>query len=78
MSVDRLFEYEDEDKQFILAQINKAKNTEKTMSNYREWLARIISHDKDMAYENSRFFTMLRMEDRTIKGVVEMLEKHLG
>lgn len=78
MSVDRFFERDDEDKQFILAQINNAQDPEKTMANYRECLARINSHEKYMAYENSGFFTMVRTEDRTIPDALEMLEKHFG
>lgn len=78
MSVDRFFERDDEDKQFILAQINKAKNPKKTMANYRECLAKINSREKYMAYENSGFFTMLRTEDRTIADALKMLEKHFG
>ena len=78
MSVDRFFERDDEDKQFILAQIYKAKDPEKTMANYRECLARINSHEKYMAFENSGFFTMLRTNDRTIAEALETLERHFG
>ena len=78
MSVDRFFERDDEDKQFILAQINNAQDPEKTMANYRECLARINSHEKHIAYENSGFFTMVRTEDRTIPDALEILEKHFG
>ncbi len=76
MSVDRFFEREDADKQFILAQINKAENPKKAMENYKECLAKINSHEKYIAYENSGFFTMLRTEERTLADALEILEKH--
>lgn len=76
MSVDKFFEREDEEKQFILAQINKADNPQKAMENYKECLAKINSYEKYMAYENSGFFTMIRTDDRAISDALEILEKH--
>lgn len=76
MSVDKFFEREDEEKQFILAQINKADNPQKALENYKECLAKINSYEKYMAYENSGFFTMIRTDDRAISDALEVLEKH--
>lgn len=76
MSVDRFFERQDEEKQFILKQINKADNPERAMENYKDCLARINSYEKYQAYENSGFFTMVRTEERTIEDALTILEKH--
>lgn len=76
MSVDRFFDREDEDKQFILSKINQAKNPEKAMVNYKECLAMINSPEKYKAFEDSGFFTMVRTDNRKIADALEVLEKH--
>lgn len=75
-SVERFFDREDEEKQFILKQIQKAENPEKTMENYREGLARVNSMERYRAFEESGFFTLLRDEKRTLEEALEILEKH--
>ena len=76
MSVDRFFDREDKEKQFILEQINKADNPDSAMKNYKECLERVNSYEKYQAFENSGFFTMVRTDERTIEDALEMLEKH--
>ena len=60
LSVDKFFEREDEDKQFLLAQIQAAKDPVRTMENFRACLARINSEEIYNEFENSGFFTIYR------------------
>lgn len=76
ISIERFFDREDEEKQFILEKIQKAVNPEKTMKNYRECLARINSPEKYHAFEESGFFTLVRDDERTLEQTLEVLEKH--
>lgn len=76
MSVERFFDREDIEKQFILEQIQKAEDPEKTMRNYRECLARVNSADKYHAFEESGFFTLVRDDGRTLDQTLEILETH--
>lgn len=78
VSVERFFDREDEEKQFILEQIQKAENPEKTMKNYRECLALVNSVDKYHAFEESVFFTLIRDDERTLEQTLEILEKHFN
>lgn len=63
MSIDRFFDREDEEKQFLLAQINKADDPKKALLNFKECLALINSPEKYKAFEESGFFSMIRTED---------------
>lgn len=76
VSVDRFFNREDEEKQFILQQIQQAENPEKTMRNYRQCLERINSKEKYHDFENSGFFTLVRDDERTLEQTMEILERH--
>jgi len=76
MSIDRFFEREDGEKQFLLAQINKADDPEKALKNFKKCLALINSPQKYKAFEESGLFTMVRTEDRRIEDAIEMLERH--
>lgn len=76
VSVERFFERDDADKQFILAQIQKAENPEKTMRNYRDCLAEVNRPEKYQALENSGFFTLIRDDQRTLQQTLEILERH--
>lgn len=77
-SVERFFEREDSDKQFILQQIRQAADPEKTMRNYRECLAAINSAEKYRAFEESGFFTLVRDDARTPEQTLQILERHFG
>lgn len=76
MSVERFFEREDEDKQFILQQIKRTENPEKTMENYRECLKKVNSVEKYQAFENSGFLTLVRNDERSIDETLAILEEH--
>lgn len=77
-SVERFFQRGDEDKQFILSEIQKSKNPEKTMKNYRDCLAEVNSIEKIHAFENSGFYTLMRDDSRTLNQTLEILEKHFN
>jgi guanylate kinase len=65
MSVDRFFDRADEDKQFLLEQIQLAENPEKTMANFRECIARINSKEYYDKFLDSGFFTIIRDDTST-------------
>lgn len=80
MSVDRFFERNDEEKQFILSQIEQSENPEKTMKNFRECLAKVNSQEIYDSFINSGFFTIIREnseEDTRIK-TLNLLSNHFG
>lgn len=78
MSVDRFFDRKDPEKLFILEQINKAKNSEEAMDNYRECLKRINSREVYERYLNSGFFTIIRDDSSTIENTLNELVVHFG
>ena len=80
MSVDRFFDREDADKQFILRQIQLAEDPVKAMKNFRACMARINSQERHDQFENSGFFTLYREEtdEDTRADVMCRLEKHFG
>jgi len=80
MSVDRFFEREDEEKQFLLSVIQGCPDPEKTMENFRACLARINSPERYEAFLNSGFFTIVRQDDGrdTREETLATLAKHFG
>ncbi len=80
MSVDNFFERNDSEKIFILEQIQKAKDPQKTMANFKACISVVNSKEHYEEYANSGFFTIVR-EDRfkdTRMEVLAALEKHFG
>lgn len=77
-SVDRFFDREDREKQFILAQIRQAADPERAMRNYRACLAKVNSAEKYRAFESSGFFTVVRDESRTVQQTLQILEAHFA
>ena len=78
MSVDRFFDRDDPEKQFILEQIRKSEDPERTMQNYRKCLEKINSKEMYDAYANSEFFTIVRDDESTIENTMDKLAKHFG
>lgn len=80
MSVERFFDREDAEKLFLLEQIQKAENPEKTMENFKACIARVNSREYYEAFAGSGFFTLYREEgDRdTREEVLEKLAVHFG
>ncbi|WP_312103079.1 hypothetical protein [Lachnoclostridium sp.] len=76
LSVERFFDREDEDKQFIYQQIQKAQYPIKAMENYKNCLAKVNSLEHYKEYEESGFYTYIRNEDSTISKAMAEIEKH--
>jgi len=80
MSVERFFDREDTDKQFLLNVIDSCDNPEAVMENYRAGLARINSREHYDEYSSSGFFTVTREDngEDTREEVCNILAKHFG
>lgn len=78
MSVERFFDREDPEKQFLLRQIQQAADPEWAMNNFKACIAKINSPEHYREYEQSGFFTWVRQADSTVEGMLEALEGHFG
>lgn len=80
MSVERFFDREDPDKQFLLSVIDSCEEPKSVMENYRQGLARINSSEHYDEYANSGFFTVVREnnEEDTREKVCDIIAKHFG
>ena len=80
MSVERFFDRNDPEKQFILSVIDSCENSEEVMENYRKGLALINSKEHYEEFLNSGFFTLVREDNGkdTREEVCEKLAKHFG
>ena len=65
MSVEKFFDRHDEDKQFLLEQINLSENPRATLENFKACIARINSQECYDAFANSGFFTFVRAYDNS-------------
>ncbi len=80
MSVERFFDRNDPDKQFLLNIIDSCEDSAAVMENYRRGLALINSKEHYDEYANSGFFTVVR-EDNGLDTREEMCDKiarHFG
>ena len=80
MSVDRFFDRDDPDKQFLLRVIDSCENPRAVMENYRKGLERINSRERYEEYANSGFFTVIREDNGldTRNEVCDRIAKHFG
>lgn len=80
MSVERFFDREDADKQFILKVIESCDDPEAVMKNYRQGLALINSQEHYDEYASSGFFTVVREDngEDTREAVCDAIAKHFG
>lgn len=80
MSVDRFFDRNDPDKQFILSEIQKTENPIKTSENFKNCIAMINNQEHYNKFLNSGFFTIIREQDEidTKQETLLKLEKHFG
>jgi len=80
MSVERFFDREDPEKQFLLRVIESCENPEAVMENYRRGLARINSQEHYNECADSGFFTVVREDDGkdTREEVCDRIAKHFG
>lgn len=78
MSVEKFFDREDVEKQFIKEQIMKTENPEATMANFKACLAQINSKEHYDEYANSGFFTLVRANDthNIVDENIEILASH--
>lgn len=80
MSVEKFFEREDEEKQFLLSEILKCPNPEATLQNFKECIARVNSRKYYDSYENSGFFTVVRKSSETDTQLqtLDIIARHFG
>ena len=78
--VDRFFDREDPEKQFLLGVIDSCDDPAAVMENYRQGLARINSKEHYDEYASSGFFTVVREDNGTDtrEQVCDMIAKHFG
>ena len=74
MSVDKFFDRDDADKQFVLEQIRLAKNPEKTMANFKACIAEVNSKECYDEFQHSDFFTVVR-ENPEIDSRLETMNR---
>ena len=80
MSVERFFDRSDPDKQFLLNEIDKCPDPEKTMANFRACLARVNSPEVYARMKNSGFFVHERLDAQrdTREETMRILARHFG
>ena len=80
MSVDRFFDRDDPEKQFILSVIQSCDDPEAAMDNYRRGLALINSKKQYDEFADSGFFTVIRQDDGkdTREEVCDRIARHFG
>ena len=80
MSVERFFDRDDPEKQFLLRVIESCEDPEAVMDNYKQGLLRINSREHYEEYENSGFFTVVRPDSDldTREEVCDMIARHFG
>lgn len=80
MSVERFFDRDDPEKQFLLRVIEGCEDSDAVMENYRRGLARINSREHYNEYANSGFFTVIRNDDGkdTREQVCNRIAGHFG
>ena len=80
MSVERFFDREDEEKQFLLSVIESCPDPEKSLANFKECISRVNSRKYYDKYQNSGFFTVVRSDTEadTREETLEMVAKHFG
>lgn len=80
MSVERFFERDDPDKQFLLEQVGKAEDPVRAMENFKNCIARVNSKENFDMYAHSGFFTIYRenADVDTKEEVLQTLARHFG
>lgn len=80
MSVERFFERDDPEKQFILSVIDSCENSDEVMENYRKGLELINSKKHYDEYADSGFFTVMRQDNGkdTREEVCDIIAGHFG
>lgn len=78
MSVERFFDREDEEKQFLLSVIENCPDPEWALQNFKDCIARVNSPERHNAFLNSGFFTLIRPagEGDTREEMLSALANH--
>lgn len=67
MSVERFFDREDPEKQFLLSVIKSCSDPEAVLQNFRACIARVNSEERYKAFSDSGFFTLTRKDEADTK-----------
>jgi hypothetical protein len=80
MSVERFFDREDPEKQFLLKVIDNCDDPEAVLANYRKGLERINSKEHYDEYASSGFFTVVREDngEDTREQVCDRIARYFG
>lgn len=80
MSVERFFDRDDPEKQFILSLIESCDDPQAVMENYKRGLALINSREHYDELSDSGFFTVVRQDtgEDTREEVCDIIAKHFG
>ena len=80
MSVERFFDRPDPEKQFLLGEIQKCPDPEKTLENFLGGIARVNSRKYYDQFMESGFFTIVREDEEkdTLEEILEVLARHFG
>lgn len=77
ISVQRFFERDDREKQFLYQLLLKEEKPEAAMENFRNCLKRINSPERYRRFLHAGFHVILRDEERTIEETCELAERLL-
>ena len=75
ISINRFFEREDREKQFLYRLLQEEENPIAAMANFRECLRRINSKEDYDKYLNCGFNVLLRDDNRSIEDTLKIVEK---
>lgn len=80
LSVERFFDRDDPEKQFLLSVIRSCPDPEETLRNFKACLARVNSPERYEAFRTSGFFTLVREEGGgdTREEMLAALAAHFG
>lgn len=76
MSVDRFFDREDPEKQFLLRKIQEAPDPAAAMENFRNCIAKVNSPEHYREFAESGLYTYIRTEESTLESALQQIEKH--
>jgi nicotinamide riboside kinase len=74
ISVNRFFEREDRDKQFLYQLLISEENKEQALKNFKECLKRINNEQTYNEFLNSGFNVIIRDENRTVEQTLSLVE----
>ena len=78
MSVEKFFDREDPEKQFLYRKIQESANPAKTLVNFKACLAKLNSQEHYDEFVQSGYFTYIRTEQSTIAQALSVIEQHFG